>query len=169
MRPSEMIHRRWRDFTDYSVIVNSQYYSGHEQTPKSPSGIRVIPLFPELKPYLKKWYIASSFKGDNDFLFTKNGKKPFSLAAWYDKEFHPLREELGLPYFTPHKIRKQFRPWLRKEGYSSVDIDRWLGWQDKHEMHRIYDKDTDFSHLRDKIQNTRAFPLDFGQIFGRMA
>lgn len=112
-------------------IVKVQPRRGPEKDPKTPSGVRPVPLTDELVVQLSKRIPEPN----DELVFTSlpkrgtPGGKRIHYAHWYTDVWTPALERARLadPQPTPHDLRHTFGSWLADRGVPPSDIASLMG------------------------------------------
>lgn len=114
LRVGELLALKWEDidFQKGVLTVSKSCHDGKdregkfiriEDTPKTASSKRVIPLPKQLLPYIK----ASKSKSYSDYVVS-NGKNPVSSVRSYQRSFALLQRKLKIPHRGFHSLRHTF-------------------------------------------------------------
>jgi integrase len=128
----------------------------YENTVKSKSSLRSMPLFPEVSVYLKD---LQRQQRQMQAMLKKAYHKNDAVCKWDDgrlvspdyvtHRFKELLEKYGLPPLTFHQLRHSSASLLINNGYSLKEVQEWLGHADI--------KSTDvYSHLLYKSKENMA-------------
>lgn len=130
MRRGELLGLRWKDvdWTARKIRVVRTYIGGKEDTPKSDSSRRAVPLANRLAGALQRLFEVSPFKADEDPVFTHpNGtglpldgsavskafKRALNGAAVRPVRFHDLRHTFGtMMAANPNVSMRTLQGWL---------------------------------------------------------
>lgn len=124
LRISEIFGLMWNkiDFKEHTIQVDLQFCEGDLKLPKT--GVRIVPILPELEPILKEWKLKSR---SLTWLFPGRGDKPMAPAHWVSNYFYPLLKDLGLPRVKPHSLRHGFDKMMHDEGIPTRDVMQMMG------------------------------------------
>ncbi len=128
----------------------------YENTVKSKSSMRSMPLFPEVAVYLKD---LQRQQKQMQAMFKKAYVRNDAVCKWDDghlvspdyvtHRFKELIEKYGLPPLTYHQLRHSSASLLINNGYSLKEVQEWLGHADS--------KSTDvYAHLLFKSKENMA-------------
>lgn len=115
MRLSEML-----SLTKFNVDMTAQTITGGLKTDAGKN--RVIPIHPQILPYIKKWYNES-----DGILFYKDEHKPITANYYRKYIYYPILEQLGLPKRNPHCTRHTCATLLARSGADTNAIKQILG------------------------------------------
>lgn len=129
MRISEFLHlnRDWINFEKGYISIPSSMkckcfecaYKGGVWKPKTKEAIRKIPILPEIKDMLKKYF--SKHQSIMEII-------PSRVVAWQTIKEVGARAGIKHPVF-PHAIRATFASILAEKDFSSATITRIMGWR----------------------------------------
>ena len=130
MRPGELLglHRKDIDWAARKIRVMRTYVGGREDTPKSDSSRRAVPLANRLAGELQRLYDESHFNGDEDPVFahprgtglpldgsavSKGFKKALKGAGVRTVRFRDLRHTFGtMMAANPNVSMRMLQGWL---------------------------------------------------------
>ena len=133
MRIDEATHVQWRDVVNDEIIVRKS---------KTPSGLRRIPILPELPAELRRWREHQEARGaaglNTPVLSTASGTPMTQFQAWKIvkrvacragvRPRIPLdRAGLNVSEITPHTLRRTFGSTLLNHGVRLEAVSKLLG------------------------------------------
>ena len=150
MRHGEIIALNWSDidFENLIINVNKRVKQGKTDTPKTKSGIRKIPIFKPLLPFLKN-QLQISKQSKSLKVFTN----PHTQKGFYDtKHLTPhwkrLLAKCGFEYRVIYNTRHTFASNMLKSGINMLDLAQIMGHSNTEEIIRTYAKYLPNEHLK---------------------
>jgi len=136
-------------------ITKSVYWVSnvpHVKEPKTASGVRQVPLLPQLQAILPS--------GPSDsYLFSVNGSDPLKKSE-YQKKWHDYLKLSGISV-TPHQLRHAYATILYDAGVDRLDAQHLLGHSDSSVTEKIYTHIRE-SHKQKVFKNIENFHVVFG-------
>ncbi len=134
MRRGELLGLRWKDvdWTARKVRVVRTYVGGREDTPKSESSRRAVPLATRLAGELQRLYEASPFKADEDPVFTHPAGTGLPLdGSAVSKAFKAALKRAKVRTVRFHDLRHTFGTMMAANPNASMrTLQGWLGHSD---------------------------------------
>lgn len=94
--------------------------------PKTPSGIRTVPLPAALNAILRKWKLASQFTQDADLVFSNDGL-PMRTGTIRRFILRDAIRKAAIPHIRLHSFRHYYASALIEAGATVVEVQRLLG------------------------------------------
>jgi len=141
MRPGEIIALRVDDVNlkEMYINVDKRIKKGVEDTPKTKSGIRKIPIFKVLVPYLQNQIELAKKINSQYLFFTKRGTAFYSAdklhSYWYN-----LLEKVNIKKRVMYNTRHTFATMMIKKGVDMFTVSQTLGHKNIHETLTNYAK-----------------------------
>jgi len=129
LRLGEALALRWRniDFKNEAIVVEEAYdYWGGIQSPKTATSVRAIPLLPTLLEVLEDHRSLLNGPGQDELLFSHNGRKPLDPSNMRKRYDSALRKA-DLRHVTIHSLRHTFASCLIACGGSVKAVQVALG------------------------------------------
>jgi integrase len=134
MRRGELLGLRWKDVdcAARKVRVVRTYVGGKEDTPKSESSRRAVPLAGRLAGELQLLYDSSPFQADDDPVFTHPSGTGLPLdASAVSKAFKRALKHAGVRSVRFHDLRHTFGTMMAASPNVSMrTLQGWLGHSD---------------------------------------
>ncbi|MEO8966402.1 MAG: site-specific integrase [Solirubrobacteraceae bacterium] len=134
MRRGELLGLRWKDVdgTARKLRVVRAYVGGREDTPKSESSRRAVPLANRLSGELQRLYDASPFQADDDPVFTHPNGTGLPLdGSAVSKSFKRSLRRAGVRQVRFHDLRHTFGTMMASNPNVSMrTLQGWLGHSD---------------------------------------
>jgi integrase len=134
MRRGELLGLRWKDvdWTARKIRVVRTYVGGKEDTPKSESSRRAVPLAGRVGQELQRLYDASPFQGDDDPVFTHPSGTGLPLdGSAASKAFKRALKRAGVRSVRFHDLRHTFGTMMAANPNVSMrTLQGWLGHSD---------------------------------------
>ena len=128
MRIGEALGLTWKDvdlenskiYVDHAlryIVDDTGKHNYHIMRPKTIAGIRVIPMFNDVKQVLQKLYderiTTNSIEGYSGFVFANSQRNPYTPGFIFDVVNnlvfdHNKERELQIPKISPHTFRHTF-------------------------------------------------------------
>lgn len=124
LRRSEALALKWEDCYDgyihvrHSIIFDRHGAAVDRPYAKTAAGIRDVPIFPPLQPYLKHG------KRKKGYIFSRDGK-PLK-ETWYNSAWDKYRLEAHVSC-TPHQLRHAFCTTCYESGVDAKVCAAWMG------------------------------------------
>jgi integrase len=106
--------------------------------PKTKSGIRRVPLRPELIAVLKRWKLACPPTADGWVFPSETGTTPVHRSTLAHKALHPACDAAKLPRVRIHSLRHSFASTLLMAGKSETEVAKLCGHKDSSITRRVY-------------------------------
>lgn len=144
-------------------IVKVQPRRGAEKDPKTPTGVRQVPLTDSLVVGLSKRIPEPN----DELVFTSMpkrgtpGGKRIHYAHWYDGVWAPAleRAKLADPQPTPHDLRHSYGSWLADRGVPPSDIASLMGHKSLRSVERyIHATEARFDRARAALERQEPTP-----------
>jgi len=134
MRRGELLGLRWKDvdWPARKIRVVRTYVGGKEDTPKSESSRRAVPLASRLAAELQRLYEFSPYQGDEDPVFTHPSGTGLPLdASAVSKAFKRALKKAGVRQVRFHDLRHTFGTMMAASPNVSMrTLQGWLGHAD---------------------------------------
>lgn len=128
-RQSELLGLRWKDvaWDKGWVRIAGQVDQQGQWTERTKSKQRTVWIPPQVGKNLKTWWLRSSFKESDDYVFPRNGARPRS-QEWARQMWVRLRDTAGVSSQARfHDLRHTFASILIERGASPVELADQLG------------------------------------------
>jgi len=137
MRTGELIALVWDDvdLANRTIRVERNFVEGHVTTPKTASGIRQIPIFPILLPFLEL-----GGEPNEPVLANPEGDRWASSSQIRKRFWLPLLERVGIPYRKPYALRHTFASLALSAGEDPSQVAAWMGHADWAMIRKTYAK-----------------------------
>jgi integrase len=106
--------------------------------PKTKSGVRRVPLRPELVAVLKRWKLACPPTRDGWVFPSATDMTPVHRSTLAHKALHPACEAAGLPRVRIHSLRHTFASTLLMAGRADTEVAKLCGHKDSAVTRRVY-------------------------------
>lgn len=129
LRQSELLGLRWKDIElDAHTVLAADQIDKHGQlTGRTKSKSRTVYIPPQVATNLKQHWLASRFKGNDEFVFASASGRPMS-QEWARKVWIRLRDRAGVsPRVRFHDLRHTFASILISNGATPVELAEQLG------------------------------------------
>ena len=113
------------DFKDRKLTVARNIWHGKINSPKYAASERVVPLGPVLAEHL-----MNRAKGPEQWVFEGNSGKPLDPRYLARRQFYPVLDELEIPRFSWHRLRKLHSTYLADLGVAPRVLQAQLGHAD---------------------------------------
>jgi integrase len=172
LRKSEVLGLKWSavnlesgTFRIQHTVVDSHGHTIAKDTIKNVSSNRELPISDKIRAVLlelkDKENANRAVYGDtyneNDYIFKQDNGVPFS-PQFVTNKFNYLLDYCGFPHIRFHDLRHSCASQMLSDGYSIVDISKWLGHATVTVTQNIY------SHVdnlrKQEIANTRLQPQE---------
>jgi integrase len=162
MRRGELLGLRWKDvdWTARKIRVARTYVGGKEDTPKSESSRRAVPLANRLAAELHRLYNVSPHNGDDDPVFThpRGTGLPLDGSA-VSKAFKRALKRAGVRPVRFHDLRHTFGTMMAANPNVSMrTLQGWLGHSDPGTT-AIYAHFAPSAHEADWVDEVFAAPV----------
>lgn len=131
-RRGELLALKWGDI-DWGVngvggriLIRRSLWGGKEQTPKSRTSIRSIPLSPRLSETLTEHRLTTP-PTDGDYIFRKENGLPLDPDDFVKRVFQPALRRAGLRHIRFHDLRHTGASLLLSQGESVKYVAQVLG------------------------------------------
>jgi integrase len=162
MRRGELLGLRWKDvdWTARKIRVVRTYVGGKEDTPKSDSSRRAVPLANRLAGELQRVYDASPYKADDDPVFTHPSGTGLPLdGSAVSKAFKAALKHAGVRSVRFHDLRHTFGTMMASSPNVSMrTLQGWLGHSDPATT-AIYAHFAPSAHEADWVEEVFASPV----------
>ena len=146
MRVGELCGLRWNDidkYFQYVTIDESRTDNKFENTTKTRSSQRVLPLNDFLSKLYRELYAEISPKNTNDYIFITRINTPYhssliSLRLTYIENQIKEKYNIDLTYISPHYFRHTFATRGIDNGVSIKDMQELLGHADTRTLMDVY-------------------------------
>lgn len=147
LRISEILGLRWQDIdlTEGVIRVRGQLErkSRALTAPKTPAGIRDVPISPLLVAELRRHRVGSRFSQAAHFVFCSKTGEPLDRGNVRKRGFAAAVELAGLnrpgePKLTVHDLRHAFASVVAHHGFSAVDVAVFMGHADSRVTEQVY-------------------------------
>jgi len=128
-RIGEFIALIWGDVNLESgtVMIARRLYQGTLDRPKSPYGVRTIPLTRELVAELRRHRLSSRYSADTDPVFATSVGTPFQPSNIFRRILKPAARRAGVGWAGFHTLRHTCGTMLARQGLRAEEIQGWLG------------------------------------------
>jgi integrase len=155
LRLGELLGLQWQDVElDEAVLhVRRQWTRTHELAePKTRSGLRRVPLSPDMVAELRRHKLASEFSQETDFVFASHTGGALRHRNVQRRAFERARDLAGLPStLTFHDLRHAFASLAAHSGVPIHTVSAVLGHRDISVTQKVY------LHLWDRESAEDAF------------
>jgi integrase len=155
IRLGELLGLQWQDVElDEAVLhVRRQWTRTHELAePKTRSGLRRVPLSPDMVAELRRHKLASEFSQETDFVFASHTGGALRHRNVQRRAFERARDLAGLPStLTFHDLRHAFASLAAHSGVPIHTVSAVLGHRDISVTQKVY------LHLWDRESAEDAF------------
>lgn len=140
-RPNEMLALRWSDVDWYNSEITKGRVRGHEGSPKTQAGERIIPMLPQVENALKEQRSKPIASAD-DYVFVN--KRGLPIDKHLDRHWNRAIKQAGLRHRASYQLRHTFitqciikgfpLPYIAKIiGHTTIDtlIRHYAGWIDR--------------------------------------
>ncbi|MFH0708731.1 MAG: site-specific integrase [Pseudomonadota bacterium] len=109
-----------------------------ENSPKTQSGFRSVPILDLLRPHLQQLFDHH----DHEYLFVTQFGKPYQHNETFSNKFWlPIFDELGIKYRRLYNTRHTFATMMLSGGYTTPhNLAQILGHRDSQMVHQVYAK-----------------------------
>lgn len=106
-RTGEIFAMKWYniDFNRKRIFIDATVGEYEENSPKTKSGIRYVPIFDNLMPYLREY---QKLTGLREYLFLTNRGKTYTPSNVRTTKWKPLLRECGFSYRKLYQTRHTF-------------------------------------------------------------
>lgn len=128
-RIGEAIAVRWSDF-DFNrgrVRIERRWYRGSYGPPKSPYGVRSVPLSNTLLRDLWKAQEAAEAVTDGTLAFTASNGERLDPSNLRRRVLTPTAKQAGVPWIGFHTFRHTCATILFRRGLNAKQVQMWLG------------------------------------------
>lgn len=140
MRSGEIMALKKEDIDFEKKIIKVKRSKGRhgENSPKTQSGIRSVPILDILYPHLVELYNSH----DNEYLFITQYGKPYNHNETFSNKFWiPLFDELNIKYRKLYNTRHTFATMMLSGGFTTPhNLAQILGHRDSQMVHQVYAK-----------------------------
>ena len=150
MRHGEIIALNWSDidFENLIINVNKRVKHGQTDTPKTKSGIRKIPIFKPLLPFLKNQLQISKQSKSLKVFTNPNTQKAFYDTKHLTPHWKRVLAKCGFEYRVIYNTRHTFASNMIKSGVNMLDLAQMMGHSNTEEIIRTYAKYLPNEHLK---------------------
>jgi len=139
MRIGEVLALRWGkiDWQRRTIIVDEGLYEGEVSTPKTESGVRILPMTKLLFNALLEWKTGKTVGADN-FIFPSQVGTGFCRRNLTNRFLKPAAEAAGIGNVSWHMLRRTHSTWLKDVGAAPGVIQHQLGHSDPRLAFELY-------------------------------
>lgn len=149
LRQGELLGLRWKDVDLHEGVlyVRRQWTrAGEYGPPKTPAGVRRLPLSDEMVKFLAALKLRSSYSSDEDPLFASRNGKPLGHRNVSGRGFKPAIDLVAIEDVTFHDMRHAFASRMIARGIEAVTLSKLMGHEDIRETLNTY------AHLWDRVR-----------------
>ena len=139
MRIGEVLALRWGkiDWQRQAIIVDEGLYEGEVSTPKTTSGVRILPMTKLLVSVLLQWKTGKTVGADN-FIFPSAVGTGFCRRNLSNRFLKPAAAAAGIGNVSWHMLRRTHSTWLKDVGATPGVIQHQLGHSDPRLAFELY-------------------------------
>jgi integrase len=139
MRIGEALALRWGkiDWQRQSITVDQSLYEGEVSTPKTQSGVHILPMTKLLLSALLKWKKGKAADADN-FVFPSEVGPGFCRRNLSNRFLKPAAEAAGIGNVSWHMLRRTHSTWLKDVGATPDVIQHQIGHSDPRLAFELY-------------------------------
>jgi integrase len=139
MRIGEVLALRWDkiDWQRRAIIVDQSLYEGEVSTPKTQSGVRILPMTKLLFSALLEWKKGKTVGADS-FIFPSAVGTSFCRRNLSNRFLKPAAVAAGIGNVNWHMLRRTHSTWLKDVGASPDVIQHQLGHSDPRLAFELY-------------------------------
>jgi integrase len=139
MRIGEVLALRWGkiDWQRQTIIVDEGLYEGDVSTPKTDSGVRILPMTKLLFSALLQWK-TGKIAGANIFIFPSRAGTGFCRRNLANRFLKPAAVAAGIGNVSWHMLRRTHSTWLKDVGAAPGVIQNQLGHRDPRLAFELY-------------------------------
>lgn len=138
MRSGEIMGLKKEDVDFEKNIIKVKRTRGRhgENSPKTQSGFRSVPILDLLRPHLQELYDQH----EHEYLFVTQYGKPYNHnETFYNKFWLPIFPILGITYRRLYNTRHTFATMMLSGGYTTPhNLAQILGHRDSQMVHQVY-------------------------------
>jgi len=135
------------DLTSKTLHIKRSVSKGKTTTPKTTSGVRQVPIFDHLMPYIKEQLAAKK----SLYLFTNDEGKPFYGADSLKRHWRSTCEKSGVKYRKLYTTRHTFITSMLKSGVISIlELAQTVGHANTEPIIKNYARFIEGEHLKIK-------------------
>jgi len=139
MRIGEVLALRWGkiDWQRQAIIVDQGLYEGEVSTPKTRSGVRILPMTELLFSALLEWKTGKTVDAEN-FIFPSAVGTGFCRRNLSNRFLKPAAAAAGIGNVSWHMLRRTHSTWLKDAGATPDVIQHQLGHSDPRLAFELY-------------------------------
>ncbi len=139
MRIGEVLALRWEkiDWENRAILVDEGLYDGEVSTPKTPSGVRSLPMSELLLGQLQCWR-SKCARGPNQLVFPNDIGTPYCRRNLMHRHLKPAAEAAEIGAVGWHVLRRTHSTWLKDVGATPGVIQHQLGHTDPRLAFELY-------------------------------
>jgi integrase len=139
MRIGEVLALRWGkiDWQRQTIIVDEGLYEGEISTPKTASGVRVLPMTKVLLNALRRWKTRKTVDAA-DFIFPSAVGTGLCRRNLSNRFLKPAATAAGIGNISWHMLRRTHSTWLKDVGATPGVIQHQLGHSDPRLAFELY-------------------------------
>jgi len=139
MRIGEVLALRWGkiDWQRQTITVDESLYEGEVSTPKTNSGVRILPISKLLLSALLQWKTGKEVGGDN-FIFPSKVGTGLCRRNLANRFLKPAAQAAGIGNVGWHTLRRTHSTWLKNVGAAPDVIQHQLGHSDPRLAFELY-------------------------------
>jgi integrase len=139
MRIGEVLALRWGkiDWQKQTIIVDEGLYEREISTPKTESGVRILPMTKLLFSVLRQWKTGKTVS-PADFIFASEVGTAFCRSNLTNRFLKPAAQAAAIGNVGWHMLRRTHITWLKDAGAAPSVIQNQLGHSDPRLAFELY-------------------------------